>query len=176
MNYTEFSDTFLPQLASDYLEGRLPFHALVDMDLWKRIFPDMNAAPGQVQWYNIKLTNFSLNDVENTLLITYSLPERRDKNEAKFIGMRINNMQQTLNFYLLRRPSNYDDLWNLFQYDFKNKQEIFIKKIEATDSLFEFKNCIERLPNSLQTSHTESFFSYLKNRFDPRALINIAVS
>lgn len=174
MNYKEFSQIFLPQLASEYREGTLPFHALVDIDLWRRIFPDFNSEPGQVQWYNVKLNAFSLSDDENTLLLTFSLPERRDKEEAKFIGLRINNMAKTLTFYLLRRPSVVDEAWNLFQYNFTERKEIFVQKMESTDSLREFKNCIERLPN--QDKDPDSLFSFIKKKINARNILNSAIS
>jgi len=169
MNYKEFTQIFLPQLASEYRDGALPFHALVDVDLWRQVFPDFNAVPGQVQWYTVKLNAFSLNDAEQTLLLTYSLPERREKEEAKFIGLRINNMTHSLNYYLLRRPSVVDEAWNLFQYNFTEKKEIFVQKIDCTDSLREFRNFIERLPNEEKTE--ESIFSLFKRKINPRSIL-----
>lgn len=147
MNYKEFTQTFLPSLAKEYREGNLPFHALIDFDLWRRVFPDQAAAPGQVQWYAVKLNAFCLNDEERTLLLTFSIPLLNRRDEVKFVGMRINNKQNTLTYYLLRRPRYNDELWDLFQYDFENNQEIFIQKNNGTDSLREFRNTIELLKN-----------------------------
>ena len=42
MNISEFTNIFLPQLLSQYIDGDLPFHALVDTDLWKQVFPETN--------------------------------------------------------------------------------------------------------------------------------------
>lgn len=169
MNYKEFTQIFLPQLASEYRDGTLPFHALVDVDLWRQVFPDFNAKPGQVQWYTVKLNAFQLNDEGENLLLTFTLPERREEKEAKFIGMRINNMAHTLRFYLLRRPSVVDEPWEIFQYNFDLKKEIFVRKMDSTDSLREFKNNIERLPDTDIVE--ESLFSFLKKKINPHNLL-----
>jgi len=174
MNYKEFSQIFLPQLAADYREGSLPFHALVDIDLWQKLFPDRNATPGQVQWYNVKLNAFDLNDEENSLLLTFSLPLYKVKEEAKFIGLRINNMQNSLTYYILRRPTYNDDPWNLYQYNFKENKEVFLQKIQSTDSLREFKYCIERLPN--KESEQVSILDSIKNVFKGRNFLETALS
>lgn len=174
MNYSEFSHIFLPQLAKEYREGTLPFHALVDIDLWRQVFPDMNAKPGQVQWYTIKLNAYSLNDDNNSLLLTYSLPERREKEEAKFIGLRINNINRTLTYYILRRPSVVDEHWDLYQYNFAQQHEDFVQKIQTTDSLREFRNCIEHLSQTAQPG--ESLISLFKKHIDPRNILTMALS
>lgn len=175
MTYDEFTTIFLPQLADHYQKGSLPFHALVDVDLWKRVFPDLNAAPNQVQWYNVKLEAFDLNDREGTLLLTYSLPIRFNKKEAKFIAMRIDNMSHTLSYYILRRPSSVNDYWDIFQYNFATGKEVYVNKLDSTDSLREFRNYLATLPADY-VAEEETFIQVIKKQFNPRNLFDIALT
>lgn len=150
MTYREFTDEFLPTLANLYRmqEANFDFHSLVDLDLWQRVFPSKLGVADQIQWYAIKRNAFVLDDTVGSLLITYSLPEPQHANDAKFAAMRIDRDTHKLQYYTLRRPAYIDDPWDINQYSFEKKKEIFAQKLQATDSLREFKCAISRLPIS----------------------------
>lgn len=145
MTYLEFSNIFLLKLASSFRSGFIKIHGLVDFDLWKKTFPDDNSQIGQVIWSNINFNAFKLNDEQESLLIVYTIPIANTSGEAKFIAFRLNKKRDSLLLYSLRRPKFFDDPWDIFQYDFKAHQNIYIKKIGGTDSLREFKASIENL-------------------------------
>lgn len=150
MTYREFTDEFLPTLAALYRmqEANFDLHSLVDLDLWQRVFPCKPGVVDQIQWYAIKRDAFVLDDATGSLLITFSLPEPQHANDAKFAAMRINRGTHELQYYTLRRPTYIDDPWDINQYSFEKKKEVFAQKLQATDSLREFKSAISRLPNS----------------------------
>ncbi len=156
MTYFEFTNHFLPQLAQLYLNKEIDFHALVDFDLWKKVFPDVPKADGSFYWNRISFNAFALNDPESSLLLVYNLPLQNTPKEAQFIGIRFNNNRTRLNMYVLRRPRFYDEFWDVFQYNFELGKEIFIEKLRGTNSLREFCADIQRLPFS--SSNKPSLF------------------
>ncbi|MBQ0056694.1 MAG: hypothetical protein KBT20_03460 [Bacteroidales bacterium] len=145
MTYQDFSDRFLLSLVKSYRNKQIPLHALVDTDLWIKIFPNYNNETGQFHWYLIKFNAFTLSDEEGSLLIIYSIPTQNQKKEPKFIGIRLNNNRDQVILYTLRRPEYVGDSWDLYQYDFKKDKNISLGKLYGTDSIREFKNHIERL-------------------------------
>ena len=158
MTYQEFSDTFLPKLATSYLNKEIDFHALIDFELWKKIFPDNELQMDQVNWNGIQFNAFSLDDDKHSLLLVYTIPTHNKKNEAKFIAFRFDNNRNKLLLYSLRRPKYYDELWNIFQYDFKLGKDVYLMKNLGTDSLREFKASIEQIEFQEKTS----FFDKIK--------------
>lgn len=177
MTYREFTDEFLPTLATLYRkqEANFGLHSLVDLDLWQRVFPCKPGVADQIQWYAIRRNAFVLDDSVGSLLITFSLPEPQHTDDAKFVAMRIERGTHTLQYYTLRRPRYIDDPWDINQYSFEKQKEIFRQKLQATDSLREFKCAISRLPNSEPRDHSikEIFtttFRNLKDSFKDIAL------
>ena len=145
MKYTDFSNTFLLKLALSYRSGQISFHGLVDFHLWKAVFPNNESKSNNFDWRKIGFNAFQLNDKEQSLLIIYSIPHLYTPKEAEFIGIRLNKNRSNLLYYSLRRPKYNDDPWDIFLYDYKSQKDIFINKIQGTDSMREFKNAIEKL-------------------------------
>ena len=145
MTYTEFTDYFLPTLAISYRSGKFNFHALVDFDLWKKVFPDEGNRNDEVQWSEISFNAFTLNDKEKSLFVVFAMPERIVPNEAKFVGFRLDNNRKRIACYSLRRPKYHDDPWKVFLYDYKDKKNFFITELMGTHSMREFINAVEKI-------------------------------
>lgn len=145
MTYHEFTDNFILTLAKKYRNNEMPLHALVDIDLWRKVLPDNVSQDNNFHWYNIKLNAFMLEDELRSMLIVYSIPIFNRQNEIKFIGLRFDNNRKRLLYYSLRRPKYNDEAWEIFQYDFEHNEQVFINKIKGTDSLREFRNNIETI-------------------------------
>lgn len=149
MNISEFTNIFLPNLLSLHIDGELPFHALVDTDLWKQVFPESstsNEDPG-ILWYQIQLNSFSLQD--GTLLLTYTLPEPGQPNLPKFAGIRLNRQTHEAVYYVLYKPKFYDDQWDIWYLPLpqgKQKMKMEFKcKIDGTSSLRNFVFTVQQL-------------------------------
>lgn len=140
MTIKEFSDEFLPYLAASFRRGEMEFHSLVDIDTWKKVFPDTWEFPHDFVWHQIKLNSFVLDDGSG--LIVFSLPEPLYSGAKKFIGLRFNNNNRDLLYYVLTRPKIYDDPWEIQQYSFGQKKFVFDFMIDGTSSLRDFKNTI----------------------------------
>ena len=146
MTYTDFSNTFLLELTRSYRSGAIPFHGLIDFNLWRRICPDTDCRPNVFSWNKISFNAFTLNDSQKSLLIIYNIPIMYKKNEAEFVGIRFDNNRKQVLYYTLRRPRYNDEAWDIYLYDFDNNSDVILEKIQGTDSLREFKNAIERIP------------------------------
>lgn len=149
MNISEFTNIFLPHLLSQYIDGDLPFHALVDTDLWKQVFPETNK-PGEkpgILWYQIQLNSFALQD--GTLLLTFSLPEPNQANLPKFAGIRLKRETNEAVYYVLYKPKFYDDQWDIHYLPLpqgKEKMKLEFKcKIDGTSSLRNFVFTVQQL-------------------------------
>ncbi len=174
MNISEFTDIFLPHLLSDYVDGDLPFHALVDTDLWKQVFPETNnttEAPG-ILWYQIQLNSFSLQD--GSLLLTYTLPEPSHVGQPKFAGIRINRESREAVYYVLYKPKFYDDQWDIMYLPLpqgKQKMKMEFKcKIDGTSSLRNFVFTVQQQKFSSEdygTTLMELFKRRLKDAITP---------
>ena len=173
MTIREFTDIFLPNLASQYAEGDMPLHALVDMELWRRLFPDQGQgddysqelAADQFHWYQVSLTCHQLKD--GTLLLTYTLPQPLLKGEPKFVGIRLKmgrDQERRAVLYSLRKPASIYDAWDIQYVPFPNRQhrieQKFHCKIEGTDSLRNFVFTVQ---------HQD----YLDNQYDSTLLDKI---
>jgi len=145
MTYQDFTNTFIPSLTLLYQTGQIPFHGLVDFNLWSQILPEPEELTNDFQWRKISYNAFVLEDEEKSLLIVYSIPLFNQKKEAEFIGIRLNNNRDKLILYSLRRPKFHDDAWDICQYDYSKKDEVFLDKIKGTDSMREFINAIQQL-------------------------------
>lgn len=145
MTYQDFTNTFIPNLALLYQTKQISLHGLVDFNLWSQILPESEELTNDFQWRKISFNAFVLEDDEKSLLIVYSIPLFNQKKEAEFIGIRLNNNRDKLILYSLRRPKYHDDAWDICQYDFDKKDEVFLDKIKGTDSMREFMNAIQHL-------------------------------
>ena len=143
MNYTDFSNIFLRELARSYRSGQIGLMGLVDFSLWEKVMPADESETSRFSWKKITFNAFQLADKENSLLLIYNVPIQFIPHEAKFVGIRINK-EHDLVYYTLRRPKYNDEAWDIFVLDFKKGKEVFLDKIHGTDSLREFKNSIER--------------------------------
>lgn len=174
MNISEFSNIFLPQLVKDYSEGNLDFHALVDFDLWKQVFisPADATEEGRFLWYQIQFNSFELRD--HTMLLTYTLPIPIKQGLPKFIGIRIDRTKRIAHYYVLTKPQNVDDAWDIFWMPFpkaSSKMKLEFKcKIDGTDSLRNFVLSVQHLPfidQDYDSSLLSSLLRHLKDTVIP---------
>lgn len=174
MTIRDFTHTFLPQLVLEYSQGTLDLHALVDVDLWKRIFPDQtdNSSDERFFWYQVRLNSFELKD--STLLLTYTLPTPMFKDQAKFCGIRVNRQTRQAHYYLLTKPQSIEDQWDILWMPFpkasEKKKLEFLCKIDGTDSLRNFVLTVQHQDfddASYGTSLLSSFLRHLKDSIVP---------
>lgn len=167
MKIKDFTYTFLPTLVEAYLRKELPFSALVDLDIWKELFPyDSTSAGVDLPWSQVKLLAKPLDD--GTLILIYSLPEPMDTKIAKFVAVRIdrdsidsyNKLSKSeqksdncpVRYYALVRPLYHDDIWDIMQFDLSNTKRYnldnmsWYMKNNGTWSLRAFVNTIENQP------------------------------
>lgn len=177
MNIEEFIYIFLPNLIKQYNERSLDFHALVDVDLWKLIFPDelSSSENGRLFWYQIRLNCFELKD--KTLLLTYTLPTPLQKGQPKFAGIRLNRDTRQVHYYILNKPQRFDDPWDILWMPFPKAADImkleFNCKIDGTDSLRNFVLTVQRIEyNDAEYGRTliSSIFHHLKDTIAPMEL------
>ncbi len=167
MNISEFTDIFLPHLLSHYIDGELPFHSLVDVDIWKQVFPEEKDVrdSSHILWYQIQFNSFELKD--GTLLLTYTLPEPSQVNKAKFAGIRLNRATNEAVYYVLYKPKYYDDQWDIWYLPLpqgKQKMKMEFKcKIDGTSSLRNFVFTVQQLKFDSEDYGT-TFMDVLKRR------------
>ena len=158
MTIQEFTDNFLPTLSLKYKRGEMDLHALVDIETWRKVFPDNREVYHDFLWYQIKLNSFALKD--GTGLIVYSLPEPNKTGERKFIGIRFDNKSRDLSYYVLERPRFYDATWEIYQYSFANHKYVFDYMINGTHSLRDFVNTID----AHKAEMPKGLFDYFKEK------------
>lgn len=164
MTLHEFIYTFLPQLVNLFQQGQLPFHSLVDFELWQRIYPNYRQLERQeFSWNAISLNAFQLPD--QTILLVYTLPEPMKFKETKFIGIRIDRKVQKAVYYLLQRPQFYDDQWDIFTLPNLNENKQYIQKIIGTWSLRDFVHTIETLPFKQNEEDNKTLFGKIFRDF-----------
>ena len=163
MTIKEFTDIFLPSLVQLYKNGQLDFHALLDMDIWRKIYPDSREEPHDFLWYQIKLNAFALKD--GTGLIVYSLLEPNMSGERKFIGIRFDNKSRDVHYYILVRPRFYDSPWEIFQYSFASRKFVFDYVINGTHSLRDFVNTIGSHEAAMPKGLIELFKGKIRETF-----------
>jgi len=152
MTIREFTHIFLPHLVSLYVDGELPLHGLVDIDTWRRVFPERNDGPAdQILWYQISLTCNHLQD--GSLLFSFILPQPQVKGQAKFAAIRLKPQapgEACATYYTLCMPVSIDDDWDIFYLALpvgRQKKELkFYRKIEGTDSLRNFVLTVQQMP------------------------------
>jgi len=152
MNISEFTNIFLPHLTSLYVDGLLPLHGLIDIDTWRRVFPDKDVrACNNIKWYQVKITCNPLQD--GSMLFTFILPQPSQKGQAKYAAIRLKQQgpgETCATYYTLCKPASIDDDWDLFYLALpvgRQKKEMkFCRKIEGTDSLRNFVLTVQQTP------------------------------
>lgn len=151
MQFEDFTNIFLPHLIQEYVDGKLPLHALVDLDTWKKVFPvDFSLERTQFHWYQVSFTCNRLQD--GTILLTYILPQPEQPKHPYFAAIRLNlniRSDKHVVYYVLRKPQNVDDQWDIYYIPFpenKGKLELkFRRKIEDASSLRNFIYSVQQL-------------------------------
>jgi len=167
MDIHQFSKIFLPQLVLEYVKGTLPFHALVDIDTWKKVFPNkVRRHPYQIQWSQLVLTCNPLKD--RTILLSFILPQPLKYGDVKFAAIRLNPEEHTLRravYYVLTKPQSYDDNWDISYLPLpqgEDKMELkFIQKITGTDSLRNFVYDVQQIDFD-DDNYNKSIFDGIK--------------
>lgn len=152
MTASEFTDILLPRLVQLYTDGQMPLHALVDIDLWQRIFPEQRpTASGHFHWYEIGLTCNQLKD--QTLLLSFILPQPLSFDEPKFAAIRIApQSSEPLHavLYTLRKPASIFDNWSIRSLSFTaptaSLQQSSSTEMIGTDSLRNFVLSVQQIP------------------------------
>jgi hypothetical protein len=168
MDLNDFSKIFLPNLVSEYVKGNLPLHALVDLDTWKKVFPDKGfKQTKQFPWYQVEFTCNPLKD--RTILFSFSLPQPKKYGEAKYAIIRLKpeeHAQRRAVYYILTKPQNYDDHWDIHYLPLPlgaDKMELkFKQKITGTDSLRNFVLDVQQIPFD-DDSYDKSIIDDIKN-------------
>lgn len=172
MSISDFTDTLLPHLLRLYLGGELPFHALVDIDLWQQVFPvSPTSSTQQIDWKKIQLSSQPLTD--GTLLLTYSLPQASRTGQPKYVAIRTNpedRDSQRAVLYTLRKPIDVADCWDVFYLPFPNQEDKteqrFRCKLEGEDSLCNFVKTVQQISftdNEYDSSLLSRLKSFLRN-------------
>lgn len=173
MNISDFTLEFLPSLALQYTKGEITFRGLIDFDLWKKLFPtpDGENRRDEINWSQIRFNAFSLQD--ESLLLTFELPNPTQPKQPKYIGIRINRKSRDTRYYVLLRARYYDEPWEIHSIDFtsantEGKHNLqFLRMIEGTWSLRNFVLSIQQTP---LLEEKTSLFSKLKDRLKPQNL------
>lgn len=171
MELLHFTDIFIPRLVSLYVDGELPIHALVDFDTWKKVYPE-GLSSGDINtfhWYQFSLTCNQLKD--GTLLFTFILPTAMRHGDPQFAAIRLDpqdKIERKAVYYVMRRPSNIDDQWDIFWIPFpkaNDKMELkFCKKVEDTNSLRNFVYAVQQTEfdaSDYDRSLKDYFFDFL---------------
>ena len=152
MEVLDFTNIFLPNIISLYVDGQLPLHSLVDIDTWSRVFPEQPDGPAtQIHWKQVALTCNKLRD--STLLFTLILPQPLQKGEPKFLAIRLNpasDQPRRAVLYELCRPASIYDNWDILYLPLPegaDKKALKFKcKVDGTDSLRNFVYTVQQLP------------------------------
>ncbi len=106
MTLHDFTFKFLPRLVDGYEAGTLPFHSLIDMDTWRKVFP---MSEDEVIWFQIRFNAISLR--AQTIMLIYQLPDPTRKGDVKYIALIVDRTKRKTTFMMLCRPHYYDEPW-----------------------------------------------------------------
>lgn len=170
MTKNEFTKVFLPHIIAEYIKGTLPFHALVDLDTWKKVFPDVELTQkNQIQWHEVVLTCNPLSD--GTLLLSFVLPRPRNYEEIEYAAIRLNPQEHAVRravYYVLSKPPREEDNWDILYLPLSQESESFElkfkKKIRGSDNLCNFVHDVQQIDFD-DNSYNWSFFDGLKSYF-----------
>lgn len=152
MNIIAYTYDFMPHLVETYIRREVGIEALIDFDLWMQLFPipPAESRHDEINWRQFKWNAFLLQD--DTLLLTYELPNPRVAREPKFIGIRIDRKTRDVRYYVLERAVYYDEPWLIRQIDYTSgntngKYPLkFAFAIDGTWSLRNFVLTIQKHP------------------------------
>lgn len=171
MDIIQFTKIFLPNLASEYAKGTLPLHALVDVDLWKKVFPDGKGTrrSDKVHWQQVEFTCCQL--LDHSLLFTFILPQPKRQGEPRFAAFRImlaSQSPRTIVYYLLTKPQSDDDPWDILYLPLPlgaDKMELkFKQKISGQENLRNFVHDVQQIDFN-DDSYAKSLFDDLRSIF-----------
>ena len=170
MDTTEFSKIFLPNIVSEYLRGTRPLHALVDIDAWKKVYPNQGHKRGnRIRWNQVEFTCYALQD--RTLLLTFILPQPEKYGEVKYVAIRLkpeeHDEKQSV-IYVLTKPQDPDDKWDISYLPLPlgaEKMELkFKQKISGTDNLRNFVQDVQQI-DFYDDSYNKSFLDDFRDIF-----------
>ena len=168
MDTNQFSKIFLPRLVYEYVRGTLPFHALVDIDTWKKVFPNSGSKRDkQIRWDQIEFICTALED--RTLLFTFILPQPKNYGEVKYAAIRLKPEEHTVRravYYVLTKPPNNDDSWDISYLPLPlgaEKMELkFKQKIIGLTDLCNFVKNVQQIDFN-DDSYNKTFLDDLRN-------------
>ena len=177
MTKNEFTKVFLPHIIAEYIKGTLPFHALVDLDTWKKVFPDDELTQkNQIQWHEVVLTCNPL--VDGTLLLSFILPRPRNYEEIEYAAIRLNPAEHAVRravYYVLSKPPRVDDPWDILYLPLSQESESFElkfkKKIRGSDNLCNFVHDVQQIDfndDSYNWSFIDGLKKYVINMLKPQ--------
>lgn len=151
MTTIEFTQTFLPHLVELYVDGKLPLHGLVDIELWKRIYPEqLDSNLQKLHWDQIGFTCHKENN--GILLITFMLPKPTCPGEALYLSIRLRPQARDTRravIYTLRQPANRQDAWDIYYLPLPNKQgkleQKYRVKLEGEVSLRNYVKAVQQI-------------------------------
>ena len=170
MDTNQFSKIFLPRLVFEYVRGTMPFHALVDLDLWTKVFPNpVHKRSTQIRLSQVSFFCQILSD--RTLLIIFILPQPKKYGEVKFAAIRLNpeeHVERRAVYYVLTKPQSADDSWDISYLPLplgEDKMELkFKKKASAADDLCNFINDVQQIDFN-DESYNKSLFDDFRDLF-----------
>ena len=174
MDTNQFTNIFLPRLVFEYVRGTMPLHALVDLDLWRKVFPYKgNKRNPQL---NLNLVEFCCQALpDRTLLFTFVLPQPKKPEDAKFAVIRLKPEEHTVRravYYTLSKPQSDEDPWDICHLPLPlgaNKMELkFKQKASGGDDLCNFIRDVQQIDfndDSYNKSLLDDFRDLLGNIF-----------
>ena len=170
MDAYQFTNIFLPHLVFEYVRNTMPFHALVDLDLWKKVFPYKGHK--RSPQINLSLVQFCCQALQDgTLLIVFILPQPKKSGEAKFAAIRLKPEEHTIRrvvYYTLSKPQSEDDPWDICYLPLPlgaDKMEVkFQQKASGGDDMCNFIRDVQQIDFD-DDSYNKSFLDDLRNLF-----------
>ena len=170
MDITQFSKIFLPRLVLEYVKNRMPFHALVDFDLWMKVFPEpVHKRSTQIRWSQVQFTCHPLPD--RTLLFIFILPQPKKYGEVKFAAIRLNpeeHVERRAVYYVLTKPQSADDPWDISYLPLplgEDKMELkFKQKASGADDMCNFTSDVQQIDFN-DDSYNKSLLDDLRDLF-----------
>ncbi len=168
METVQFSKIFLPRLVFEYVRGTMPLHALVDIDTWKKVFPDQgHKRSNHILWNQIEIFCQALPD--RTLLIIFKLPQPKKYEEVKYAAIRLNpevHDEKSAVYYVLSKPQSSEDLWDISYLPLplgEDKMELkFKQKASGADDLCNFIYDVQQIDFN-DESYNKSFIDGLRD-------------
>lgn len=147
----------------------MPFHALVDLDLWTKVFPDpVHKRSTQIRLSQIQFSSKILPD--RTFLIIFILPQPKKPGDAKFAAIRLNleeHDERRAVYYILTQPQSSDDPWDISYLPLPlgaDKMEVKFKQKASGDDMRNFIRDVQQIDFN-DDSYNKSLLDDLRNLF-----------